>query len=162
MGKTVVGKALAKKLNKKFVELDYLIEQQACKTIPEIFEQAGEITFRELEIEIIKEVAGGKNQVIASGGGIVLNQINIDRLKKNSIIVYLTASATVILKRVSNGGDRPVLKTINLPIIQELLKFRQPFYERAADFQINTSRASINSIADQIISKVKQDEGFSL
>ena len=162
VGKTVVGKALAEKLNKKFVELDYLIEQQAGKTIPEIFEQDGEITFRELEIEATEEVARNKNQVIACGGGIVLNQINIDRLKRDSIVVYLTASPGVILKRVSNGGDRPVLKTINLPIIQELLKFRQPFYERAADFKINTSRASINSIVDQIISRIKQHEDFSL
>ena len=162
VGKTVVGKALAEKLNKEFVELDDLIEQKAGKTIPEIFEQEGEIAFRELEIEMTKKVAGNKNQVIACGGGVVLNKINIDRLKGDSIIVYLTASPMVILKRVSNGGERPVLKTINLPTIRELLRFRQPFYERAADFKINTSKMDVNSIAEQIISKVRQDEDFSL
>ena len=161
VGKTVVGKALANKLNKEFVELDYVIEQKAGKTIPEIFEQDGEITFRELEIEETKKVASNKDQVIACGGGLVLNKINIDRLKRDSIIVYLMTSPKVILKRVSNGGDRPVLMTINLPIIRELLKFRQPFYERAADYKINTSRVSINSVAEQIISKVTQDEDFS-
>jgi len=162
VGKTVVGNVLAKKLNKEFVELDYLIEQKAGEPIPEIFEYDGEVTFRELEIEIIKEVAGGKNQVIACGGGVVLNKINIDRLRKDSIIVCLTASPTVILKRVSNGGERPVLKINDLPTIRELLRFRRPFYERAADFKINTSRANINSVAKQIMDKVRQDENFSL
>ena len=162
VGKTVVGKVLAKKLNREFVELDSLIERKAGKPIPEIFEQDGEVAFRDLEIEVTKEVSGNKNQVIACGGGIVLNKINIDRLRKDSIIVYLIASPGVILKRVSNGGERPVLKINNLPTIQELLRFREPFYERAADFKINTSRANIKSVIEQIINKVKQDENFSL
>ena len=160
VGKTVVGKVLAKELNREFVELDSLIERKAGKPIPEIFEQDGEVAFRELEIEVIKEVAGNKNQVIACGGGIVLNKINIDRLRKDSVIVYLTASPSVILKRVSNGGERPVLKINNLPTIQGLLRFRKPFYERAADFKINTSRANISSVVGQIIDKVRQDENL--
>jgi len=162
VGKTVVGKVLAKELNREFVELDSLIERKAGKPIPEIFEQDGEVAFRELEIEVIKEVVGNKNQVIACGGGIVLNRINIDRLRKDSVIVYLTASPSVILKRVLNGGERPVLKINNLPTIQELLRFRKPFYERAADFKVNTSRANINSVVGQIIDKVRQDENLGL
>jgi shikimate kinase len=162
VGKTAVGKVLAKRLNKEFVEVDYLIEQKAGKPISEIFEQDGEVAFRELEIEIAKEVSQNKNQVIACGGGIVLNKINIDRLRKDSVIVYLTASPSVILKRVSNGGERPVLKINNLPTIQGLLRFRKPFYERAADFKVNTSRANINSVVGQIIDKVRQDENLGL
>ena len=162
VGKTAVGKVLAKELNREFVELDSLIDCKAGKPIPEIFEQDGEVVFRELEIEITKEVSENKNQVIACGGGVVLNNINIDILKRNSIIVYLTASPRVILKRVSNGGERPVLKINNLLTIQELLRFREPFYERAADFKINTSRANIKSVIEQIIDKVKRDENFSL
>jgi len=164
VGKTVVGKVLAKRLGKQFIELDYLIAQKAGKTIPEIFGQDGEMAFRELEIEVTKEVASSKNQVIACGGGIVLNKINIDRLKRDSIIVYLTASPRVILKRVSNGDEeRPLLKVANqAQAIKESLRFRRPFYERAADFKVNTSRMDIDSVAEQIISKVKQDEDFSL
>ncbi len=163
-GKTVVGKTLAERLGKKFVELDSLIEQKAGKSIPKIFQQAGEVTFRELEIEVTKEVSEDKNQVIACGGGIVLNKINIDRLKGDSVIVYLTAASGVILKRVSAGDEaRPLLEVANPALtIQELLRFRKPFYERAADITINTSKLSVNSIAEQIISQVKQDENFSL
>jgi len=111
VGKTAVGQALAEKLSRTFVEMDVLIEQKAGKPIPEIFQQDGEIAFREMEIEVAKEVSQGKNQVIACGGGVVLNKINIDRLKKGAVLVYLTASPEVILKRTSGDGDkRPLLK----------------------------------------------------
>ena len=158
-GKTAVGQALAKKLNKKFVEMDSLIEQRAGKTIAEIFEQDGEVAFRELEISVTKETSGRKNQVIACGGGVVLNKINTDRLRKDSIIVYLNASPGVIMQRVSDSDARPLLRVDELALtIRELLRFRKPFYERAADFRVNTSRASIASIAGQIIDRVRQSE----
>ncbi|MBA7641814.1 Shikimate kinase [subsurface metagenome] len=162
-GKTVVGKALAEKLGKEFVELDSLIEQMAGKTIPEIFKEDGEIAFRELEIEATKEVSKKKNTVIACGGGVVLNKINIDRLRKESTIVYLTASPRAILKRtLSEGETRPLLNVQDkISEIRELLSFRRPFYERAADITINTSKLDIDSIVERIMEKVKEDEGFN-
>ncbi len=162
-GKTVVGKALAKKLSKKFVELDSLVEQKAGKSIIEIFQQDGEEIFRELEIEVTKEVSQGKDLVIACGGGIVLNKINIDRLRKEARIVYLTASPGVILGRVSGDEERPLLEVANPTLtIQELLRFRKPFYERAADIKIDTSKLDIDSVTEQIIKRLKEDEGFNL
>ncbi len=162
-GKTAVGKALAKKLDKKFIELDSLIERKARKTIPQIFKQDGEIAFRELEIEVAKEVAERENVVIACGGGVVLNKINIDRLRKESLIVYLTASPKIILKRTSNDAEeRPLLKVANPTLtIQGLLRFRKPFYERAADIKINTSKLDIDAVVEQIIIKIKENEGFN-
>ena len=159
-GKTAVGKALVEKLSKEFIELDALIEQKAGKSIPEIFQQDGEIAFRELEIEVIKEVSTNKNLVIACGGGIVLNKINIDRLKKESTIAYLTAPPRIILKRVSSEeGQRPLLEVDNPALtIRELLRFRKPFYERAADITINTSKLDINAVAEQIIEKLREAE----
>jgi shikimate kinase len=162
-GKTAVGKALAERLDKEFVELDSLIEQKAGKTIPEIFNRDGEVAFRELEIEVTREVAERKNTVIACGGGVVLNEVNIERLRKECIIVYLTASPRVILKRtLSNENERPLLEVSNkAQRIQELLRFRKPFYERAADIKIDTSKLDISSAVEQIIKKVKEDESFS-
>jgi shikimate kinase len=163
VGKTAVGEALAKKLNRKFAELDLLIERKAGKSIPEIFEQDGEITFRELEIEATREIAREKHLVIACGGGVVLNKINIDRLREESRIVYLTASPRVILKRISGeGGERPLLKGDNpSSTIQGLLRFRKPFYERATDIKIDTSRLDIDSVVEQIIEKLREDESFN-
>jgi len=161
-GKTAVGQVLAKKLDRKFIELDLLIEQKAGKSIPEIFQQDGEIAFRELEIEVAKEIAREKYSVIACGGGIVLNKINIDRLRESSRIVYLTASPRVVLERVSTEeGQRPLLEVENPTLtIQELLEFRKPFYERAADIKIDTSKLDIDSVVEQIIEKLKEDESF--
>jgi len=162
-GKTAVGKALAEKLGREFIEMDSLIEQEAGKTIPEVFQQDGEITFRELEIEVTRQVSVKKNVVIACGGGVVLNKINIDRLKQECLIVYLTASPGVILKRtLADETERPLLKTPDrVRQIEQLLKFRRPFYERAADLKVVTSSLDIDSVAKQIIEKVKENEGFT-
>ncbi|MFC2056654.1 shikimate kinase [Chloroflexota bacterium] len=163
-GKTAVGQLLAEKLGRKFIELDWLIEQQAGKPIPEIFQQDGEIGFRELEIGATKKIAEEKNSVIACGGGLVLNKINIDRLREEARTVYLTASPGVILKRVATKeGQRPLLAVDNpTQTIDELLKFREPFYERAADITINTSKLDLDAVVEQIIKRLKEDESFNL
>ena len=160
-GKTAVGRVLAEKLGRDFIELDALIEKKAGKSIPEIFQQDGETGFRELEIEAAREVADKKNTVVACGGGIVLNKINIDRLRKEYVIVYLTASPGVILKRTSDDKDgRPLLAVDDRAAqIRELMRYRRPFYERAADIRINTSKLNIDSVAEMIIRKLRDYEG---
>lgn len=162
-GKTAVGQVLAEKLGMKFIELDSLIEQKVGKSITEIFQQDGETGFREMEIDVTRDISGDKNSVIACGGGIVLNKINIDRLRENGIIVYLTASPDVILKRISEQeGQRPLLNVEDpLKTINEMLKFRKPFYEEAADITINTSRSNVMMIADKMIEKLKENESFN-
>ena len=161
-GKTVVGKALAEKLGKEFIELDALIERKAGKTIPEIFQQDGEIAFRELEIEAAGDVSEKKNAIIACGGGVVLNKINIDRLKQESVIVYLTASPEAILKRTSfDKNERPLLEAADKASeVRRLLQFRKPFYERAAEITIDTSKLDVNSVVERIIEKVKENESL--
>jgi len=151
---------MAEKLGKEFIELDALIEKKAGKPIPEIFHKEGEIRFRELEIEVTMEAANRRNAVIACGGGIVLNKINVDRLKRECVIVCLEASPAVILKRTSGDKDgRPLLAvTDRMQKIREMLKYRQPYYERAAELMINTSRISINAATDKIIEILKNYE----
>ena len=161
-GKTVVGEALARELKMSFLEMDSLISAKAGKPIPEIFEHDGEIGFRELEIEVAKRVAREQRSVIACGGGVVLNWINIERLRESSVIVLLTASPTETLKRVSKEvGQRPLLEGQDaLTRIRELLKFRQPFYARAADITIRTSRQSVASVAQRIVAELREDASF--
>ena len=157
-GKTAAGRVLAERLGKEFVETDALIEQRADKSIPEVFRQDGEVAFRELEIEVIRELAGRKNTVIACGGGAVLNKINIDRLRKECIIVYLTASPGVILERTAaDENERPLLPAADRAgEIAKLLRFRRPFYERAADVKIATSRLDAAGVAERIIGKLRE------
>jgi shikimate kinase len=162
VGKTAASKGLAEQLGKKLVEADSLIVQRAGKSIPQIFREDGEIAFRELEIEVIKEVADRENQIIDCGGGVVLNKINIDRLKQKAVIVWLTASAEVIVRRTRlDGNGRPLLMGKNgIPEINSLLQFRQPFYEIAADIKVDTSELDLKSLVEQIIEKLKKHADF--
>ena len=163
-GKTAVGQALAKRLNRQLIEVDSKIEQMAGKSISDIFKDNGEIYFRELEIGAIKQAAAGKKQVIACGGGVVLNTINVDRLRETGVIINLVASAQIILQRTAgNAGSRPLLD-VQQPAerIRELLKFRKPFYDKAADLIINTSKLNIDTVADKIIDRLKNYAGFDL
>jgi len=161
-GKTAAGQLLSEKLGKKFLELDWIIEEQAGIKIPEIFRQGGEITFREMEIAATKSVSTESNAVIACGGGIILNKINTDRLRINGVTVYLTAKPEVILKRVSvEKGQRPLLEVEDqLKTIIEMLKFRGPFYERAADITIDTSNLTVNEVAEEVIKKLKEVKDY--
>ena len=159
-GKTAVGRALAAKLNRRFVEMDTLIEEKAGKPIPDIFRQDGEAAFRKLETEVAAEVSRGKNQVISCGGGVVLNHVNIDNLKQGSVLVYLTASLEEIAKRTAGDeGKRPLLKDHDKgAVIREMMAFRQPFYERAADITIDTTEMDIDAVVQQIIARTKGNE----
>jgi len=161
-GKTVVGKLLARKLGKDFIEMDALIEKKTGRSIPEIFRQGGEAGFRELEIEVTKNIAGRKNAVIACGGGVVLNAINIDRLRQECVIVCLTASPSAILRRTSaDKGERPLLAAADrLRQVKNMLKYRRPFYTRAADITVNTSRLKPGEVAECIIEELKRHESY--
>ena len=163
-GKSAVGRALAARVGRTFVELDSIVERKAGKSIPEIFRQDGEVAFRELEIDAAKEVAGLRNLVVACGGGAVLNRINIDRLRNESVVVYLRASPEVLLDRMAGTeGERPVLKACDgESAIVELLRFREPFYDRAADIEIDTSKLDIDSVVEQIVAELRTNESFSL
>jgi shikimate kinase len=162
-GKTAVGRLLADKLGKEFIEMDALIEKKAGKTIPAIFRDDGEIRFRELEIEAVAALEGKKNAVIACGGGVVLNTINVLRLKKECIVVCLTASPEVILKRTSDDkGSRPLLAVADREKqINELFSYREPFYERAADLKIDTSVLSVTSVTGKIIENLHKYENHT-
>ena len=162
-GKTAVGQVLAQRLNRQLIEIDAVIAKTAGKTIPDIFQADGEIHFRELEIKAIKKAAAGEKQVIACGGGAVLNTINIDRLRATGVIINLTAAPEIILQRTSGeGGSRPLLNAAQpLERIRELQKFRKPFYDRAADITINTSKLGIDTAAGKIIERLKKYEGFN-
>lgn len=162
-GKTSVGKILAKRLGKRYISTDLLIQKIVKKSIPRIFKENGEIKFRELEIRAIKKISKVKNAVIDCGGGVVLNFINIQRLKENSHIIYLKANPKVILKRIKKSKNRPLLFGKNkLEKIKELLQFRKPFYERAADYIIDTTRLNVKKIVEKIIDFVRKNEGKNL
>jgi shikimate kinase len=159
VGKTTVGEALASRLKKRFVRTDDLVVKLARKPIPQIFREEGESRFRELEMEAVRQVSEKDDFVIDCGGGVVLNRVNIERLRKKAKIVLLTASIETILGRVKNeGSERPLLSVPNqLERIKELLAARESFYKESADFEIDTSDLDKNEIVDKISSMLKDN-----
>ncbi|TBR17858.1 shikimate kinase [bacterium] len=138
-GKTVTGRVLAKKLSRRYLDLDELIEEKERMSIPEIFSKNGEAYFRRLENETLKIISSGQDLIVSCGGGIVVNKDNIDIMKKTGTIFCLTASADVILKRTSAFSNRPLLNVANpKEKIESMLKERSPFYA-LADHTIDTS-----------------------
>jgi len=159
-GKTTIGKALADKLGNdyNFIETDQIIIEDAGKSIPEIFTEDGEIRFREYEIAACKKASQLKNAVISCGGGVVLNKINIDYLKKNSYIVLLKSTSEEIYERAMKDGkeSRPVInKEDPKSEIEKVLIFRRPFYEAAAEIIIETKGKEIEEKVQEIISKIE-------
>jgi len=161
-GKSSIGRALAKKLGKPFVDIDKCIEKKAGKSIARIFADSGEPAFRELERVITAEVARQAEQVIACGGGVVLNRSNTDVLRKNAVLVYLKASEEAVRKRVSpTRGKRPLLaNTKGAKPIEVLMAARCPLYEQAADITLDTSKLGIEAAACAIIARLGEYEGF--
>jgi shikimate kinase len=157
VGKSAVGQLLAQKIGKTFVEVDSMIEKHAGKSINRIFKEESEIAFREYEIAVIKEICSRKNLVLACGGGVVLNKINIDRLRQESVIIWLTASFQSILQRLKDSkGNRPLITGKNSETeVQSLLSSRQPFYKMAADVRVNTTGLTVEQVVDKILIKLK-------
>lgn len=155
-GKTAVGKRLAGLLNMKFYDTDQEIEKVTSMTINQLFNKHGEIRFRSEEALIIKKLTEKKNCVIATGGGIVLDQKNISQLGENGIIISLTAHPDVIYERVKRRNTRPLLKKGGDPydIIISLLKEREELY-KCADFSIDTSNLSFEEIINLILNFLK-------
>jgi shikimate kinase len=150
-GKNAIGKRLAQVLHLEFVDTDDIIERQEGITISEIFERFGEKHFRKLEKKVIKKVARTQRQIIATGGGVVLDGENIRYLKENGIIVCLWASAEVIGQRTEKGSSRPLLETADRErTITELLEYRKPFYEKSADYIIDTSDLTVREAVEKI------------
>ncbi len=154
-GKTSVGKELAKKKKRPFLDLDDLIELREKRIISEIFSEKGEPYFRKAEKKALKEVSKEKNFVVACGGGIVLDTQNIKIMKKTGVIICLSASVDVIFKRILGSTRRPLLNVADpKKQIEFLLRLRSPYYA-LADAAINTSRLSIEKAAEKINDKIR-------
>jgi shikimate kinase len=151
-GKTTVGKILAAKLDREFVEMDAVIESRQGSAITDIFANKGEIYFRRLESELLKELSVRENLVISCGGGLICNRGNLKLLKDSGIVVALSASVSITYERTKKYTCRPILNVENpRERIEELLKERAPYYAQA-HHMIDTDNASAEKIADKIIS----------
>ena len=151
-GKSTVAKRLATETDYKFIDLDKEIVKLAGKSIPEIFAEAGKKHFRDLESEVVKKISQEDGLVISTGGGVVLREKNINNLKKNGILILLTATPEEILARTKDSNDRPLLEVESpLEKIKTMLEQRADNYN-CTEHQIDTTELSI----DEVVSKVEE------
>ena len=150
VGKTTIGKKLAKKLALDFVDTDALITKSHGE-IPDIFENLGEEIFRTYEEDALRE-ALSLVRVVATGGGAVLSGSN-QRLLENAIVIYLSTNGLHMKSRLENGS-RPLLKN-GIADWKAIYEARKPLYERLATFEIDTSVAGLGKTVDDICEKLE-------
>ena len=154
-GKTSAACEVAAQLNTMLVDMDDLIESRAGKPISKIFEEDGEPYFRQLEADLSIELSKNENQVIAGGGGLVLNPANIEALSSTGIVICLSADPQVILERVSKSSNRPLLEDGDkAQKILDLLASRKDLYA-SIPHQINTTTLSTEEVSQQILELAK-------
>lgn len=150
-GKTTLGKRIARDLDMIFLDTDQEVERLCQMTVSDIFKKYGETRFRSEEAAAIKRIGKGDGQVIATGGGAVLDPENFQALKENGLVICLYADPEVIYERTSRRNTRPLLRGEDLRSkIFELLKQREDAYKQA-DFSIDTSYKAIPELTEEII-----------
>lgn len=151
-GKSAVGKLLAERLGRAFVDLDRKIEKEAGRAVAQIFQGEGETGFRKREREAVRQAAALEGHVIATGGGVMMDEENVRLLKGSGWLVCLTASPDVILRRtMATLRIRPLLSGGEpRERIEALLKLRAPFYAKA-DVAVDTSNRPVKEIVEEIL-----------
>ncbi|MFZ6874813.1 bifunctional shikimate kinase/3-dehydroquinate synthase AroKB [Undibacterium sp. Di27W] len=162
-GKTTVGRALAKKLNKRFIDTDHEIEARTGVSIPVIFEIEGEASFRQREADVIRDLTGQENIVLATGGGAVLSAESRKYLHERGIVIYLRAGIQSILQRTRHDKNRPLLRTTDpRKKLEELESQRAPLYQEVAHVSIETGRPNVQFLVQSVLDKLAQEKLFDI
>jgi len=156
-GKTTIGRALAKRLKKRFVEVHHEIESRTGASIPLIFEIEGEASFRQREADVIRDLTAQEGIVLATGGGAVLTENSRRLLKERGVVVYLRASVSSILQRTSHDRNRPLLQTADPKArIEELSQQRGPLYQEVAHITVETGRPNVQTVVQHILAQLEK------
>ncbi|GGA85953.1 shikimate kinase [Arenimonas soli] len=154
-GKTSIGRKLAERLGLVFVDCDHALEARTGATVPVIFELEGEPGFRAREAALIAEVMQGKDQVVATGGGAVLDPGNRRRLCERGFVVYLQASVQQQLERLARDRSRPLLAVPDRrERLEALAAQRGPIYAGMADLPFNADGLAVATAAERLFTEV--------
>lgn len=151
IGKTKVGRMLAKRIGMEHVDTDAVIVERAGKSINNIFAEIGEAGFRKFESEVILEVSIRDNIVVSCGGGVVVNEKNMELLTNSSRIYLLRAKLENIKKWLENDNKRPLAKDA-----EELYAKREELYEKYADIIIDVDDIKLEKAVDKICEDAKK------
>ncbi|MFP5224082.1 MAG: shikimate kinase [Actinomycetota bacterium] len=154
-GKTTVGKTLADRLSMEFVDTDRMVVERSGRTIADIWRTDGEEAFRDREYAAIQAACGIGGRVIATGGGAVLHERNLEMLRAAGPIVYLQVSLDQVEARIGAGAGRPLMADRTTAQRETLLAERAVRYDRIADIAIDTDDRSPDEVAELIIEALR-------
>lgn len=155
-GKSTVGRALAERLARPFVDTDHLIEQRAGVPIPRLFAERGEPAFRALERAAVTEAVAGPPSVIATGGGAPLDPDNRHHLWAGNLVIWLDAPVEALVRRVGAAGDgRPLLAGGALERLATLRIEREPVYS-LAHLHVETEHTGVDGAVDAIAARIEK------
>jgi shikimate kinase len=156
-GKSCVGRCLQRRTKLALVDTDDIVASRFGISIPEIFSKYGEQGFREVETQVLREFAPPKQTIIATGGGIVLREKNIELLKQLGVVVWLDGDEETLFERASRAVNRPILKTANSrKAFSQILQARRSLYAKIAHIRIDTSMLTDEEVAMAVLSKLKR------
>ncbi len=158
-GKSTVGALLAEWLDMSFVDMDAAIEARANSTVAEIFEDAGEAGFRDLETQELRLLSSGSDTLVACGGGVVIRDENRTLLHASGTVVYLRVTAGEALARVRGDGLRPLLAGDAATLAPALLAARESLYENTADITMDTLGRTPEEVATLVLDAIRQGRG---
>jgi len=154
-GKTTVARLLAERLGWIWSDADDVLEARHGRSIRQIFAEEGETGFRDKEAALLAEFCNLQQHVVATGGGVVLRPENRQRLREAGRVVWLTADAQTLWRRLEHDAAtterRPALTVGGLAEIEELLAVREPLYRACADLVVDTTGRSAAAVADAIL-----------
>lgn len=156
-GKSTIARHIRRKFRMEMIEMDEQIEKQENMQISEIFAEHGEGYFRNLETELLREIAKKENQIVSCGGGVALREENVRLMKKSGEVILLTASPQTILDRVKSDNKRPLLEgKKSIEGIRDLMEARHERYEAAADRIICVDGKESEDIGEEIYEEMKR------
>jgi shikimate kinase len=166
-GKTAVGAELARVMNRPFVDLDQVLVAEAGKSVAAIVAQGGWEEFRRLEKELVVRYRSSRGWVLATGGGVVLDPENVQALRENGIIIWLTADAATIQSRLEADQPRDAFRPSltggdTVDEVLKVLKGREPLYRAAAQIIIATAHQSIPQVIKSILAALEFKEAANL
>jgi shikimate kinase len=166
-GKTSVGMRLAALLQRPFVDLDQVLVREAGRSIDAIVAQGGWAEFRRLEKELVARYRHREGQIVATGGGVVLDRDNVAALRENGILIWLTADPAVIQARLAQDQprdrNRPSLTGADsMSEVAAVLKQRAPLYQDAAQIIVDTTHRSVDQVVELVLAALRPEETQSL
>ena len=158
VGKSTIGKILARELNLEFIDCDEEIERRSGADIPWIFDVEGEVGFRVRESQVLDDLTGRDGLLVATGGGAVLRKKNRTFLRERGIVIYLDSDIEVLVKRMAKDKKRPLLRNRDpQETLSRIKREREPMYREVSDIHVVVDDGSSRNAANQVLEKLQKE-----